>query len=344
MAKKESENNILSEEEIEKEKIKQQLEQYQKILIERVDMLRKSKQMSWRDFSKKVKVPQSTVDSWNIRQKDKSDKEKIDNGPRLSNILNIANYFNVSIDWLFGLSPNREPSPVLMTYKEWIDVIENYLEYGAVEPFYRPGLDDSSQAHDEDTQEEMESAQNELESFVKKFMSSGPGFQISEEFRKADPPPTREIPMEDNFQPQYDYTPDSDNIYDVSKDMNGVYPDILEIKDTFLRCLISCLYYNKVNESEENYKAFREKIIKRYGSKKVLNFDIYELRAVSYLKRTEKEKKLFKKYNEVSEIIFAKYDSIGEINTKELDIIWKELIDWKEKFDKGEIKTVTQLE
>ena len=124
--------------------------------------------------------------------------------------------------------------------------------------------------------------------------------------------------------------------------MDGTYPDILEIKDTFLRCIIACLYYYKENGLEEYYKSFREHIINTYGKKEVLNLDVYELRIHTYpdSKRTTHEKKLFKKYNEVSETIFAEYKSINEINEAELAKIWKKLKYWKEKLVEGKIKTV----
>lgn len=326
MAKKETESIFPSEEELIK-KYKPNL----KMLIEHIDTLRKSEGMDWTEFEDKVRVSQKVVSSWGVEKKDGKPKEGKVSMPKLGRILMIAEYFNVSIDWLVGLSANREHSPVPITYKEWIIAIENYLGYGAVKPFYRPELGKSPD-YDEDTQKAMESMKDAIE----KRMSGG--------FR-SDLPPTRGIPLEDDFrdyQPGYTYTPPSDSIYDVSEDMDGVYPDILEIKDTFLRCLVACLHYYKENESGECYEIFRESVIKQYGNKKLLNLDVYELRADTYLKETAQDRKLFQKYNTVSEIVFAKYKSIREINTKELGKIWKQLEFWKEKLDEGKIKTKSQ--
>lgn len=326
MAKKETEGNFPSEEEL-----KKKYEPNLKILVEHIDTLRKSKGMGWTAFEDEVRVSQKTVTSWSFETKAGKPKKGNVSMPKLDKILMIAEYFNVSIDWLVGLSTNRETSPVPITYKEWIIAIENYLGYGAVKPFYRPELGRSPD-YDEDAQKEMES----MKDAIKRRMSGG--FQ-------SDLPPTRAVPLEDDFrdyQPGYTYTPHPDSIYDVSGDMDGVYPDILEIKDTFLRCLVACLHYYKENESEECYEIFRESVIKQYGNKKVLNLDVYELRADTYLKETAQDRKLFKKYNTVSESVFAEYKSIREINTKELDKIWKKLKFWKEKFDEGKIKTASQ--
>lgn len=329
MAKKETESIFPSEEELIKK-----YEPNLKMLIEHIDTLRKSKGkgMDWIEFENEVKVSQKVVSSWSVEKKDGKPKEGKVSMPKLGRILMIAEYFNVSIDWLVGLSANREPSPVPITYKEWIIAIENCLGYGAVKPFYRPELGRSPD-YDEDTQKSMEA----MEDAIEKRMSGG--------FR-SDLPPTREIPLEDDFrdyQPGYTYTPPSGSIYDVSGDMDGVYPDILEIKDTFLRCLVACLHYYKENESGGYYEIFRESVIKQYGNKKVLNLDVYELRVPAHLKETSEYKKLLNGYNTVSESVFAKYKSIREINTKELGKIWKRLESWKEKVNEGKIKTVSQL-
>lgn len=300
-------------------------------LIEHIDTLRKSNSMGWTEFEDEVEVSQKMVFSWSFEKKDGKPKEGKVSMPKLDSVLKIAAYFNVSLDWLLGLSTNKEASPVPITYKEWIITIENYLEQGVVRPFFRPELM-KPWVYDEDTQKKMD----DMEDSINDLMSGS---------FESDLPPIRSIPLEDDFrdyQPRYTYTSHSDSIYDVTEDMDGTYPDILEIKDTFLRCIIACLYYYKENGLEEYYKSFREHIINTYGKKEVLNLDVYELRIHTYpdSKRTTHEKKLFKKYNEVSETIFAEYKSINEINEAELAKIWKKLKYWKEKLVEGKIKTV----
>ncbi|MCI9058675.1 MAG: helix-turn-helix transcriptional regulator [Lachnospiraceae bacterium] len=320
-----------------------EIEQCIKVLREHIKALRENEHIKWEDFPEKVGVSQSTINNWGSKNKDGKTIK-----PKLDSVLMIAAYFNVSLDWLLGLSSNREASPVPITYKEWIITIENYLEYGVVKPLYRPELNDSFQPYDEDTQKN-------LEYTIETLMSGGLGYQTSylssarmapsekEESEELKSLHQKKFHLEDDFEPIYTYTPHSDNIYDASKDMDGIYPDVLEIKDTFLRCIIACLHFSKKTGPEEYYKSFRESIIKQYGNKKVLNLDVYELRVPADLKGTEEYKKLLKGYHTISESLFAKYKSIREINTKELSKIWNKLEFWKEEFDNGKIKTVTQL-
>lgn len=315
MEKKKSENRTLSNEET---------EEIVNTLIQNIMVLKEDEGITWDDFKKEINVGQSAISNWGSETKDGKGKRLI--VPKFESVLKIAHYFNVSLDWLAGLSTNREVYPVPLTYKEWIITIENYLDNGVVRPFYRPELDKRPPIYDDETQEKMES-------FIKSFVSGSFG---------SDVPETIEVPIEDYFNVEYTYTLQPDSIYDVTEDMDGTYPDILEIKDTFLRCIIACLYYYKENGLEEYYKSFREHIINTYGKKEVLNLDVYELRIHTYpdSKRTTHEKKLFKKYNEVSETIFAEYKSINEINEAELAKIWKKLKYWKEKLVEGKIKTV----
>ena len=346
MAKKKNEDDILSEEEKEiEQKRKQQIKQQLKTLYEHTNILRKGKHMKWvqgadgaDSFTDKV-LSQSTVESWNAGK-----------DPTLSSVLKIINYFDVSFDWLFGLSSGKELSPVTLTYKKWIDVMESYLGNGIVKPFYRPELDNNFPGYDENTQKEREA-------FIEKLDSSF-GFQTSQEprtsyiYQKPDGSKkpkalaVNDIPLEDNVRLSYGYVSHSDNIYDVSKDMGGVYPDILKIKDTFLRCITACLHYNKKELSKADYESFKKSIIDQYGDEKVLNLDVYELRASPKLLKTINEmdnRGLSERYSSVSETIFAKYKSIQEINTKELEIIWKKLNFCKEQLNEKKIKTKTQV-
>ncbi|MCI8373745.1 MAG: hypothetical protein HFI75_15390 [Lachnospiraceae bacterium] len=308
----------------------EETEQCIETLIERIKVLKESEHMKWDEFKKEVCVSQTTISNWSSKGKDGKPKEQNASMPKLESIMRIAYYFDVSLDWLLGLSKIKEISPVPTTYKEWIITIENYFNHGVVDFFYRPELDDTPDC--------VKDEQKEDEAFIKKKMSGSIGFQTSGLL------PETKIPLEDNFYPVYTYTPHQDNIYDVSEDMHGVYPDILEIKDTFLRCIIACLHYQKNHTSKEHYELFRESIINQYANKRVLNLDVYELRVSDNLKNTPQYKKLLKGYNTISESLFAKYKSISEIDTIELERILKELDFWNNELKNKRIKTVSQLQ
>lgn len=312
-------NDDSNEKEISEEKINQSIEHF----LERIEDLKRSENLNWEEFNTKTNVSRSAIDSW--RSKTKTGKEKSGNTaiPGIDKVLRIAYAFNVSPDWLLGFST------IPVTYKEWIVFIEKSLENGAVRPFYRPELDKRPPIYDDETQEKMEF-------YIESFMSGS---------FKSDTPETIEVPVEDYFNVEYTYTPQPDSIYDVTEDMDGIYPDILEIKDTFLRCIIACLHFYKKIGPEEYYKSFREHIINQYGNEKVLELDIYELRAPAKLLEAMNEKYDMgaKEHATVSGAIFAKYKSIRDINTKELSKIWNKLKFCKGKLDEGEIKTVRQL-
>lgn len=300
-------------------------------LYDRTKLLRDSEKISWDDFKDKVGVHYNTVKTWNT-QKNSKDKrinktEKI-SVPNLSSILSIAYHYNVSLDWLVGYSTNKESTPIPSTYEEWLYVIEKYLDNGVVRQLYRPELDFNTSTLDAEDE-------NASRAFIDNIMSGGTVHEKTEKM-----PPTKQIPMEDNFGLlSYTYNPHPDNIYDVANDMDGIYPDILEIKDTFLRCILSFLYYRKKKESKESYSAFREIIIEQFGKKLVLNFDVYELNTSTYKKETIQDLKKFKQGESVAEMIFGKYNSIRDIGIKELKEIWDALNFWKEKLDSGKIKT-----
>ena len=318
MEKKKSENRTLSNEET---------EEIVNTLIQNIMVLKEDEGITWDDFKKEINVGQSAISNWGSETKDGKGKRLI--VPMFESVLKIAHYFNVSLDWLAGLSTNREVYPVPLTYKEWIITIENYLDNGVVRPFYRPELDKRPPIYDDETQEKMES-------FIKSFVSGSFG---------SDVPETIEVPIEDYFNVEYTYTLQPDSIYDVTEDMDGIYPDILEIKDTFLRCIIACLHFYKKIGPEEYYKYFREHIMNQYGNEKVLELDAYELRAPAKLLEAMNKKydMAAKEHDTVSGTIFAKYKSIRDINAQELSKIWNKLKFCKEKFNEGEIKTVHQL-
>lgn len=318
MKKKKSKNRTLSNEET---------EEIVNTLIQNIMVLREDEDITWGDFKNETAVSQSVISNWGSETTDGKKKKLI--VPKFESVLKIAHYFNVSLDWLTGLSTNRETCPVPLTYKEWIVFIEKSLDNGVVKPFYRPELDKRPPIYDDETQEKMES-------FIKSFVSSS---------FESDVPETIEVPIEDYFNVEYTYTPQPDSIYDVTEDMDGIYPDILEIKDTFLKCIIACLHFYKKIGPEEYYKYFREHIMNQYGNKRVLGLDAYELRApAELLEDMNKEYDMeAKEHDTVSGTIFAKYKSIRDINTEELSKIWNKLKFCKEKLDEGEIKTVHQL-
>lgn len=134
-----------------------------------------------------------------------------------------------------------------------------------------------------------------------------------------DSPP--EIPISEScgsFYRTFNHGTDSSDIYNVETDFDGTYPDVLEIQDTFLKCILARLSYYKRYKTYEEYEAIKYNIFKNYGNNIILNFNIKNLNNSSYARN-----------------IFEKYNSVKELNLKE---IWEELNKLKEKLDKGEIQ------
>lgn len=99
--------------------------------------------------------------------------------------------------------------------------------------------------------------------------------------------------------------PETSDIYDASADFENRHPDIMEIQDTFLKCILAKLSHYRHYKTEEEYESFKNDIINKYGSNKLLNFSVHNLKKNSY------------RFD-----MFGKYHSVSEL---ELKVIWDKL-------------------
>ncbi|WP_290033691.1 helix-turn-helix domain-containing protein [Ligilactobacillus cholophilus] len=86
------------------------------MLGSRIRELRKEKKMSQRELAEKLNVSQQTIGAWEI--------ERIVPGADTLNIL--ANYFNVSTDYLLGRSEKKKENNNDYTLKEALDSVMSY--------------------------------------------------------------------------------------------------------------------------------------------------------------------------------------------------------------------------
>lgn len=83
------------------------------IFSKRIKELRESLGMSQADFAKSVNTSQTTLSSY----------ENTDKTPSLDIVKEIASKYNVSLDWLFGLSDTKQITSKLETYSELIEIL-----------------------------------------------------------------------------------------------------------------------------------------------------------------------------------------------------------------------------
>lgn len=291
----------------------QELKDYVNNLHENTNSLRKNAGEKWDIFQKYTGVCQSVVTEWKTKNR----------MPRLDNLVSIANHFNVSIEWLIGKTQKEKKKPSLLTYGEWIDFIETSIDYGIIDELYYPSLDHSTLNNKE--QERI------TQEFLKQIMPNAINVDsVNEESDScSDSGATLGVIH------QYEQR----DIYKVSKDMNGRFPDVLKIKDTFLRCLLAYLSYHFAQDPKEDYDLFRERIIEEYGRKIILNFDVYEMATIN----SDEYKKKLNGHCEISSAIFGKYDGIADIDLKALKKIWDDLSFWEKEYSSGKIKTRAEV-
>ena len=68
----------------------------QNIFCERLKLLRKTKQLSLTELAKEINSTKQTISNW----------ENAYRAPSLEVTISLANYFDVSLDYLVGLSDN----------------------------------------------------------------------------------------------------------------------------------------------------------------------------------------------------------------------------------------------
>lgn len=81
----------------------------------RLKSLRKEKKLTQTEFAKIIKVAPSTIGMYEVGSRE----------PNIGTIKTIANFFNVSSDYLIGLSDIRESSHVILNNKEKSSILES---------------------------------------------------------------------------------------------------------------------------------------------------------------------------------------------------------------------------
>ena len=84
----------------------------------------------------------------------------------------------------------------------------------------------------------------------------------------------------------------------------------MNLRDTFLSCIIIQLYYFKKEFSPDIYQNLKDTILEKYGQEELLNVDIA------------------KENNDTINKILTKHNSYAKVNLEEL---WNDLKQYKEK-------------
>lgn len=83
-----------------------------KLLGERLTKLRKQKKLTQESLSKKLNIPRTTYSGY------ESDRRE----PDIDTLRKLANFFDVSLDYLTGNSDDPNPKPEKLTEKELADI------------------------------------------------------------------------------------------------------------------------------------------------------------------------------------------------------------------------------
>ena len=108
-------------------------EQYAKAFSSHLRQLRSSMNMTQVQFAEHIHTTQTTLSSY----------ENLGKIPSLDVAITIAKECNVSIDWLCGLSENKELSPQINTYKKFFKLL---IEFLSVE-YYTDNIEDNEHTH-----------------------------------------------------------------------------------------------------------------------------------------------------------------------------------------------------
>ena len=285
-----------------------------KLIATNVFKLRKLLGKEWDDFEKDADVRRTTISNW-----------KSGTVPKIDHLYRICDAYDVSLDWLMGKSQCQRVASIPVTYGDWVNTLEEWLNTGIIKPFYIPELDNSYYDRLISKLEKLPNTWEVTTQALKKiYPTSVLGSEVDDSFypKSDDPSETGELKVSDYsyFSFACEYNPY--DIYNAEKDFNGTYPDIFQIKDTFLRCILAKLSYYKRPETAAEYKDLKAGILKDYGNEPVLQLDVYALFDTSHYKA------IFGKYNGVAELDLKeiwnklkelKKQNIDEINTKELE-------------------------
>lgn len=287
-----------------------------KLVAENVFKLKEQlgKEYRWEDFERDTGVLRTVFEN--------AKKGKV---PGIDKLYKVCDAYNVSLDWLVGKSQCQRVASIPVTYGDWVNTLEEWVSTGIIKPFYIPELDNS---YYDKLISKLEKLPNNWEvttqALKKIYPTSVLGSEVDDSFypKSDDPSETGELKCSDYSCSSFAYEYNPHDIYNVEKDFNGTYPDIFQIKDTFLRCILAKLSYYKRVKTWAEYKALKKDILKNYGNEPALQLDVYALSDTSHYKA------IFEKYNRVAELDLKeiwnklkelKKQNIDEINTKELE-------------------------
>lgn len=285
-----------------------------KLIGTNVFKLRKLLGKEWDDFEKGADVRRTTISNW-----------KSGTVPKIDHLYRICDAYNVSLDWLIGKSQCHRVTNTPVTYGDWVNTLEEWVNTGVIKPFYIPELNNSYYDNMISELDKLPIAWELTTQAMKKmYPNSILASEIDESFKPKsdDPSETGEVKCSDYSYCSFAYEYNPDDIYNAEKDFDGTYPDIFQIKDTFLRCILAKLSYYKRPETWKEYTALKEGILNNYGNEPVLQLDVYALLDTSHYKA------IFRKYNGVAELDLKeiwnklkelKKQNVEEINTKELE-------------------------
>ena len=267
-------------------------------IVDNISRLKKQYGKTWDKFAEETGIPRSTMLSW--------ERGKL---PGIDKLYRICNTYNVSLDWLIGNSEYQRIADAPFSYGDWVNTIENWLSTGVIKQFYIPELDNGYYDKMSSELEKLPSAFDmTLQSLEKLYPNMFPSLKMRK--NSMTDSDAEETTYKEHPRTGFAHTPNPEDIYDIEKDFDGTYPDIFQIKDTFLRCILAKLSYYKSQNSLEDYNTKKENILKEFGNEQVLQLDVYTLMDTSY------------------KAVFRKYNGIAELNLTE---IWKYLKKLKKK-------------
>lgn len=302
---------------------KELMQNISKTAYDKVLMLKGKNDETWKEFTVRTGISQNSISAWYTQH----------SVPNLKSLIMIAAHYNVSIDWLLGLDNEKD------TYEYWINFIEESLDNGIFENQYYPTLDDYEDSEGGPFEHSKEEKELLKQCIKLKFGNDWDGLDDDNTYDDINmeyPSSARVVPG-----PPYEY--ERDHIYDVQKDMKGTFPDVLKVKDTFLRCLLACMEC-AYRDNKYAYVEYKKEIIKKYGKEKFLNFDVYDFGSVDDIELYIK-KGYFKNNDRISQIsysVFGHYNGISDIfddyKFYKLDRILNELKFWKKEAEQGNLK------
>ena len=215
--------------------------------------------------------------------------------PRLDTLIQIANYYNISLDWLLGYSDIMELSKTNDSSSETNDLPSETNDLSSETNDLSSETNDSSSKTSLTYKDMIEQIEEWYDDNIVKA-----NFQV-----ESVNPRIKEYMEETGAEP---FTSLSD-MYD-DTDEYGIQwtrPDVLKLNDTFLAVMIITLYYVKIQQPYI-YNPLKEQYIEKFGNYSVLGIDISKETA------------------EVQEEIIGNYKKYKKVD---IDKLWESLNKYK---------------